>query len=309
MYSIDILMATYNGEKYIEQQISSIINQTYKNWRLIIRDDGSKDNTVDVVKKLMSYYPEKILLISDNKGGLGAAQNFNELLKYSTSDYCMFCDQDDFWFEDKVEKTLIKIRNIEEDNGKGCPVLIHTNLKVTDNNLNIISESFWEYQNLYPQIKELNRLLVQNNITGCTVMINKTLKQLAGSVPHSSLMHDWWIGLIAACFGTIDYIEEPTMLYRQHGNNDVGAQKADFKYVLKKISDREKYKNDLLRTQIQAKALLEAYKDCLEDRHIDSLKKYSELSSQSFFKKRLYILKYNFFKPGLLRNLGFIMFI
>ena len=135
---IDILMATYNGGKYISEQINSILNQTYKEWTLYIRDDGSKDNTVDIIDDYCKKYPGKIIRIKDDKLGLGAKLNFSELMKYSKSNYCMFADQDDVWLNTKIEDTMNKMIEAENIHGKETPILVHTDLKVVDGNLNII---------------------------------------------------------------------------------------------------------------------------------------------------------------------------
>lgn len=234
---VEILMATYNGERYLSEQIESILNQSYKDWKLLVRDDGSKDRTLDILKLYKAKYPKKITLMEDKKGGLRAKENFLELLRQSKSDYIMFCDQDDVWLPNKIEVTLEKMKKVE--NG---PTLIHTDLKVVDKELNLISDSMWRYQKLSPERKEYNFLIVQNNITGCTMMINRELAKLSiGEFPNG-LMHDWIIGIVASLKGTIDYVEERTILYRQHGNNDVGAQEyyANFLKKIKKVNELKK---------------------------------------------------------------------
>ena len=112
-YRVEILMATYNGEKYLSEQIGSIISQSYENWRLLIRDDNSKDNTVSIIEK---YEKEdnRIRLLRDRKGNLGFIKNFEELLVQSQEDFIMFCDQDDYWEKDKI-KNYIEILQKEEE--------------------------------------------------------------------------------------------------------------------------------------------------------------------------------------------------
>ena len=139
---VDILMATYNGELYLEEQIKSIIKQSYKNWILYIRDDGSKDNTLKIINRYTYKYPDKIKLIADDRGNLGSNMNFKELMQYSKNEYCMFCDQDDVWLEDKIKLSLDKIKKLENKYGKNTPILVHTDLKVVNEKLDEISESF-----------------------------------------------------------------------------------------------------------------------------------------------------------------------
>lgn len=306
---ISIIMATYNGGQYLSEQIKSILRQSYKEWQLIIRDDGSGDTSLDVIKEYVRRYPEKIRLITDGDGNIGASQNFLRLLSHADTDYVMFCDQDDVWLPDKIEITFNKMREIEKEFGADIPVLIHTDLKVVDKNLDIISDSFWKFQHLEPQEgKSLNRLLVQNVITGCTVMINKGLKNKLKLLPEQTLMYDWWISLVAAAFGKIDYVSTATILYRQHDNNDVGAKEWRLRYIINMTGLGRGYlKTVLQKTYLQAGAFLNVFRDELTEKYVDLLNVYSTLGKQSFVTKRLNLIKYRFFKIGLLRNIGLFL--
>lgn len=303
---ISIIMAAYNGGQYLSEQIKSILGQSYKEWQLIIRDDGSEDASLNIAKEYAQRYPEKIRLITDRDSNIGVSQNFLRLLSYADTDYIMFCDQDDVWLPDKIEITFNKMREIKEEFGADIPVLIHTDLKVVNKNLDIISDSFWKFQHLAPQKgKSLKRLLVQNVITGCTVMINKALKDKIKLLPEQTLMYDWWISLVAAAFGKIDYVPAETILYRQHDNNDIGAKEWSLGYIMNMlISSRSNLKTILQKTQLQAKAFLDVFRNELTENYIDLLNVYSTLDQQNFFIKRLNLIKYGFFKIGFMRNIG-----
>ena len=307
---IDILMATYNGGKYISEQINSILNQTYKEWTLYIRDDGSKDNTVDIIDDYCKKYPGKIIRIKDDKLGLGAKLNFSELMKYSKSNYCMFADQDDVWLNTKIEDTMNKMIESENVHGKETPILVHTDLKVVDGNLNIINESFWRYQNLNKDNKSLNTLLVQNNITGCTMMMNKSLMKLGVKVPKDCIMHDWWIGLIASGLGKIYTVDKPTMLYRQHGNNEVGAHKYNsIKFIKNKAKDIEKINKSINDGILQATAFYDEYKEKLSKSNQNTVYNFSQLRKKGPITRKLSIVTNKFYKSGLIRNISYFIFI
>lgn len=216
---IDILMASYNGADYIEKQIDSILHQTYQEFLLWIRDDGSSDRTMEILNRYEKEYPEKIRIIRDGKGNLGVRLNFNELLQYSKQEYCMFCDQDDIWLPEKIEKTLRKMQEIEQ----GRPAFVFTDLMLIDEKDRVISDSMWEYAGVNPKETSLSKLLYQNVATGCTVMINRALVRLAGTIPAECDMHDYWLALLAASFGVIDYLPEPLIQYRQHMGNQIGS--------------------------------------------------------------------------------------
>lgn len=222
---IDILLATYNGEKYLNQQIDSIITQTYKDWQLLIRDDLSTDNTVNIIKNYICKYPDKIRLIEDNKGHLGLAQNFGALLELALSEYIMFCDQDDIWLPNKIELTLNTMKAAGQT-WPNTPLLVHTDLKVVDETLMPIAESFWKLHRISPESDcQLKKIIYRNIVTGCTVMINKKAKEISMPFPPEAGIHDWWITLNVAKHGKIIYVPDKTILYRQHSKNIIGAKK------------------------------------------------------------------------------------
>jgi len=231
---VGILMATYNGEKFIKEQIDSILSQTYRNWQLLIHDDGSSDRTVKIVEEYKRKYPNKIILIEDGIKCGGAKENFAHLMlivrrRFKYFDYIMFSDQDDVWLPEKIKITLQTILEMESKYGVNSPILVHTDLKVVDEKLNIISESFWNYQNIDPTNNALNCLILENTVTGCTMMINKALFDLVNYIPKEAIIHDWWITLVCSLFnGYICPLQEVTILYRQHSRNDTGAKGASF---------------------------------------------------------------------------------
>ena len=224
---VAIVLCTYNGSKYIEALMDSIIVQTYENWELWISDDGSKDNTISVVRQYAEFYPEKIHILPEH-APLGACTNFLKTLtgaQLNEAEYYMFADQDDVWFPDKIEKLVAAMRMEEQSERKETPLLIHSDCRVTDQNLQTIASSFTEYMGYNQSMKSLPHLLVQNNVVGASVLFNRALRNRIHSVPQSAVMHDHWIALVAAAFGRIGYLPEATYDYRQHAENVIGARK------------------------------------------------------------------------------------
>jgi glycosyltransferase involved in cell wall biosynthesis len=306
--TVDILLATYNGGKYLEEQINSIFNQNYINWKLLIRDDLSQDKTLEIIAKYKNKFPEKIKIINNYNTRLKVSHNFASLLENSSSDYIMFCDQDDVWLPNKVEITLNKMYEIEKMYGKDKCLLVHTDLKVVDRNLNLISNSFWKYQNLNPkQGNSLKRLLVQNVITGCTMTINKPLKNLSLPIPQEAIMHDWWIALVAATFGHVAYVEMPTILYRQHYQNDIGARKWGLDYIISRATNHDRIREYFKRTIAQAQKFLDVYQNQLDEESLKIIKTYSTLDKAGFFQKRFLLIKNGSYEIGSLRNLGLFL--
>lgn len=300
---ISVLLATYNGEKYLAEQLDSLLSQTFQDFKIFIRDDGSSDGTAVLIKDYAVRFPEKINIISGERSG-GACANFFELIKAVDDDYIMFCDQDDFWLPKKIEKTFDKIRQVELLN-PDKPILIHSDLKVVDGKLNIINDSFFSFQRISPERKALNQLLPQNNVTGCTVMINRALLKLAKTVPQNCAMHDWWLALIASAFGAVDYISEPLMLYRQHGNNEVGAKSAKgLSLIARKLKSFKKTAQNYSDTILQAKSFFDIFGENLSEKDREIVKAYISLSKLSRIAKIKLIKKYDFRKNTLARTLG-----
>ncbi|MDG2979017.1 glycosyltransferase family 2 protein [Latilactobacillus curvatus] len=219
---IAILLSTYNGERFLEEQIESIIKQSNQQWTLYVRDDGSTDKTLDILGRYQA--DDRIQWINENKPqNLRVIGSFLKLLESTEADYYMFCDQDDVWLPDKVQVTLDKMLTLEAENNQQ-PILVHTDLRIVNQDLKATSESMIKTQNLDP-LPSFGRLLVQNSVTGCTMMINQNLKDRCVGLDFTKIrMHDWWFALVASAFGTIGYVPQATILYRQHGDNEVGAK-------------------------------------------------------------------------------------
>ncbi len=220
---IDVLMATYNGEKYVKSQIDSILNQTYKNLNLIILDDKSKDKTVAILKEYENK--DKRVKVYINDENLGSTKTFEKLLSYVKSDYFMFSDQDDIWYEDKIKKSynFLKEKNFD---------MIYTDLEVytrNDDGYKLISNSFNKLKNLkYKQIKysDYRLELLYNTITGSTILCkSKYISKLVPFPDNKDLIHDAWIGLYMSLKYKIGYLDVPTVKYMQHENNQIGSGK------------------------------------------------------------------------------------
>lgn len=220
---IAVLLATYQGETYLSEQLDSLLQQTFQDFVIYIHDDGSSDGTLQVIQDYAKQYPEKIVLLTYEKAG-GSAANFMSMLRYAKEPYIMFCDQDDVWLSDKIAQSYQTMKCIEED-AENHPCLVFTDLRVVDQNLQTISESFMTYTKRNPYRTAYTQLLVQNVAPGCTMMINQTLaKYMQRYTSMEAIqMHDWWAILIASAYGKVSYLANATILYRQHIQNVVGA--------------------------------------------------------------------------------------
>lgn len=220
---IAILLSTYNGEKFLEQQLNSILNQDFLNWQLFIRDDMSTDNTVQIIRNFTTRYENIQYLESDVN--IGAAMSFMSLVANAEADYYLFCDQDDIWLENKLTSLYNKIRTSENKDGLLNPCLVFSDAIITDSELNKINDSFWAYTKCNPAdlINNPQYINVFNCAPGCTMIFNKQLKLHLNDYSSDIYMHDWYVMIKALQIGIIDFINEPLVLYRQHSANVIGA--------------------------------------------------------------------------------------
>ena len=306
---IDILMAVYQGEAYVAEQIESILKQTYTDWTLLIGDDGSKDRTMEILLAYEAKYPSKIRVIP-NKVNSGSAQaNFFHLLSLSKAAYAMTCDHDDVWLPDKVEKTMGEMERLERESPPGTPILVHTDLEVVDENLRTIAPSMFQLQNLDSRRVSLSRLLAQNVVTGCTMLANRPLLDLAKDPPASAIMHDWWLALVAAAFGRIGFVDDPTIRYRQHGNNEVGAKNVrDPKYVAARLSKTEQSHKVLTDTYRQAAGFYGRYQDKLTEEQAKLVLGYAKMPEYGKLRRMAHLLRNGHGKNGLVRKAGQLLF-
>lgn len=304
---VEILLATYNGAKFLREQLDSLLNQTHQSIHIYIGDDDSTDATPSIIQEYLDKYPAKLTLAASS-GRHGVIGNFSRLMKEAKGAYVMFCDQDDVWAKDKIEVTLKQMKAAEREHGAATPVLVHTDLQVVDTSLQVIAPSYWRYAHLWPnKASSLNRLLAQNVVTGCTVMINRALLELAYPVPNQVFMHDWWLALVAAAFGKVIAINQATILYRQHHANTLGAQKfftvnqvLQWKNIKLKLESR---KHIRARQSVQADELLSRFSLTLPSPNKEMISAFKISLEAPALKRVGIIVRYRLYKNGWIRNI------
>lgn len=222
--TIDIVLASYNGGSYIFEQIESI-RKSNKYLELVnklyIVDDGSTDKTESIVKSF-TRIDKKIIWVPKSTSSLGASQNFNRGLLLTNAPLVMLCDQDDIWYQSKIEDSF---NSIKDYINQPIPTLAFSDVHVVDDNTNILSESYFKLKKIPKNWQhDFNLLIQQNTVSGCACIVNRALLELALPVPIKAYMHDWWLALVAKKFGKLIFIDKPLMAYRQHANNTIGAR-------------------------------------------------------------------------------------
>ncbi len=318
---IDILLATYNGEAFLEEQLDSIAAQTHGDWRLIARDDGSADRTAEILDAFRARHPDKVVVLQDGDGNLGLVANFSRLMERSDAPYAAFCDQDDVWMPEKLALCLAKMHELEREQGQEqgaeVPLLVFTDLTVVDEELKVIDPSFWHYQGLRPErCDTLGRLLLHNVVTGCTALLNSALVDRSGPVPDAAKVHDWWVALVAVALGRLGYISRPTVLYRQHGENLIGAQPLTFFSVFVgayRLVSNYNVKSEKIRKVVdslsaQGAALRERITGTMDEGSEGTLRRFLELPRAGLAKRIAIAAKYGILARDWIRTIVLLLF-
>ena len=306
MWDVTIVLPTYNGGRYLKELLDSLLEQTFQSWKCLIRDDGSEDNTLEIINEYIARYPSKFELLPDSGRHLGVLGSFNSLLTEALrrpAELIALCDQDDVWLPEKLEIQVSLINEILDR-----PALGYTDLKLVNENLEVLAPSFWRSQGIIPEYgRDYRRVLLQNTATGCTVIVNRKLLEIALPIPGEAVMHDWWLLLVASFFGEVAFSRKATILYRQHSGNTWGVPKWTLGEAFSRLRTS---KERLLGAIKQAEAFLKRYRDIIaepEKRQI--LEGFVSLPEMNPVARRLFLLRNKLFKHGLLRNLGMFILV
>ena len=307
---VEVLLATFNGERFLREQVDSILTQDYENVQVLARDDGSSDGTVKMLNEYAERYPARFRVVSTSPGTGSAKANFLRLMKASTADYICFSDQDDVWLPDKVSRTKQAMDRLESEWGANTPLLVFTDLRIVDNQLRPVHESFWAHERIMAnRIKRLPSLLVQNVVTGCTAMLNRRLLEISLTMPAEAVMHDHWVALLACLMGKSAMVKDQTVLYRQHDRNVLGAGKriktlGDLIRRVRRSTAREmQWEN----SQRQGEALLKMHSAEISENNRRLLKMYKPRgTSRSRILRMMILICFGFCRFAFRKNLAML---
>ena len=303
---INIVLSTYNGAKFLAEQIESIQKQTFTDWQLLIRDDGSTDETPQIIKQFVAADKRIKFINADKRENFGVIKNFFTLVKFEAADYYFFSDQDDVWLPNKMATMLDEAA--KHDQAK--PLMVYMDLSVVDENLVVTQPSMIRSQSHHANTTLLPEL-TENTVTGGVAMINHAL----ASRWHSTvqiIMHDWYLALLATATGELVYIDQPGELYRQHENNVLGARTNRKRFELlrqgpKKIFTR--YWQLIHDSQAQALKIVEEAGSEISSKDIELILKFSNIDQQHLIKRIKRLIKYRFTKNQLKHRIVFKLLI
>lgn len=306
MVEVDIALGLYNGIPYLNEFLVSLEKQVFANWRLVVRDDGSNDNSLDIIKEWALHNKRPLKIIEDSFGNLKVINNFSTCLNHTEAPYVMLADQDDVWFPYKISDAIAAIKIIESESPIGTPIAVYCDLQVVDAELNVIFPSMLRMQQQdMRRLPSLPQLLSQNVAPGCSMIVNRALLTAALPIPKAAVMHDWWLMLIAQTFGKIGHIQRPGIAYRQHESNQVGAKQGNLLSIAKEVfhAGLTPYLLRLEQSLQQANALAELVPANHPYKPI--IKLYAELKSFPPLLRQIRACRAGISKVGPLRNFIF----
>lgn len=267
--SVAILLGTYQGAAWLPELLSSLLAQTHVDWVLYARDDGSTDETAQILRDFSKRSGHTVIILPAGAKPLGPQMNFSELLGAALQNgekTFLFCDQDDIWLAQKIAKSVEALTTVGTR-----PALVHTDLSVVGPALEPWSPSFRRASHtLDTKDDPLPRLLAQNFVTGCTVALNRELAEIVYPVPPDSLMHDWWAALVAAAAGKILYLDEALVQYRQHGANASGGVGNSLSRKLRDFTRGSFRPQDLMRARVRQMVALVKRLESMRDAYPSS---------------------------------------
>ena len=313
--AVHIVCSVFNGADYLAEFIESVQAQTVGNWMLWVRDDGSHDSSATVLKH-WAVSDERIHLLDVPGKNLGVVASFDRVLQQVPVDarYIMFADQDDVWLPHKIEYTLSAM--VLGEQHSGGPLLVHSDMHVVNAQLEPIAESFWEFAHINPESTSLRRLLAHNVVTGATMMINRALREQAGDIPTTAAMHDWWMAAVASAFGSLIAVTTPTMQYRQHSLNTIGARRPGSALAarelpaaaLRAIRQTGRVRRDIDAAAQQAGAFLVRFGSALSEADRAFVSAYAGIPNHAFFRRKLDIVRLHLKREdGWLKNAGLLL--
>lgn len=289
--SVDILMATCNGGKYLRNQLLSLQQQTYGDWTLWIRDDISTDDTMLIIRKFAES-DSRIKIVGDSTGlQLGPGKNFLSLTKYSTADYVTFCDQDDLWFEKKLE---ILVDFAEKNFDINIPSLAYCDAYGYSDETGVITVNGISRNHA----KKLSEFLFFNaGYQGCSMLFNRRLCTIAANYRANYYLHDDVISLLAHSFGRVFFVPKKLMLYRQHESNVTGNINHDFRVYFRRIFDKDL--NVISRRHyLEIESFYNEYKDDLDNYDMQLFAAYLTFPKEKLIRRVLLIVCHGFSLGG-----------
>jgi len=269
---VAVVMATYNGARFIEQQLQSIVNQTYPNIEIVITDDCSTDDTYNIIQHYASQHTNITCYL--NRRNIGYVKNFEKAIKLSTADYIALSDQDDIWHPGKIALMMQHINDAS---------VVYCDSEFIDADGNRLNKKLSDIKNLQP-VNDSLPFMVNNGVFGHAMLIHKCVALQAMPFPKDCV-HDWVIAFVASFSNGVKFVNEPAVQYRQHADNTANTKKKQ------RCSYNEEI--DRIRRRIKALAAIAVKTNCTDkDIIVEMAESYKSFSLVNNFKRMLLFFKY-----------------
>ena len=304
-----ILLATFNGARYLPEQLASVERQTYPRWNMLVSDDGSTDTTPQLLEDFRARHADRVAILKGS-GPHSAKGNFFRLLREAPAvPYVAFCDQDDVWMETKLDELVAACQRLEGQLTPGTPCAVFSDLRVVDEDLRLQAPSFFRQTNARPDRISFGSLLVENAIPGCSMLINQALVREFRSFPgdlKDARMHDWWLSLLAAGLGALAFVPAQLVLYRQHSRNAAGSvHRTGLAFAWAKLVHGDR--NDIKASIAQARLLLAAHGSRLPEQTRRRLSAFASLVGSSKLHRVFVCLRHRILKETVDRRIYQLM--
>lgn len=284
---VSIALATYNGSKYLNKQLLSIINQTLLPEEIIVVDDCSRDNTVEIINEIKKTFPNIHLYL--NSENLGVVKTFKKAISKCNCNIIALCDQDDIW---EVNKLQLCVEGLKKNTSNNTvPSIVFTDLKMMDEQENLLGSTFWEVQGYQPSKINFERLLIGNIVTGCTIVMNESMKSEIVNMPDNTIMHDYWIAILALGIGNFIPLDCSPIKYRMHSNSVTVKSKISFLQRIKLFMNIffDTQRTYLEGNILQAEQILKVYESRLSLENQRHLKKFVSLGNKNNISRKLHV--------------------
>ena len=302
MTQIQILLSTWNGGHWLPALLDSLLAQTFNDWELLIRDDGSQDQTLKILLEWQKKHPDKVVGLEMDGMHLGSAASFSRLVEQSTAPLLMFCDQDDVWLPHKIAVQLDAMQRLSAQSDTSQSLLVHTDLALVNARNELLAASFWQRRG-FDVYQPKQDYLLTNTVTGCSVLFNRAAAEKAFPLPSGIEQHDRWLALVCAWFGAICPLPQSAINYRQHENNAIGAGLANYAHVTAaSVPER------IAAWSQQAEIFLRCFGAELSAADYRLIEALAELRFLRGWERRRHIMQHRLFKQGVLANLALLWF-
>ncbi len=309
---IQVLLAAYQGKTYLRELLDSLAAQDDGFFSVLLRDDGSTDGTVELLEQRCRQ-DTRFHLLKDASAHSGAAGSFLRLMRQASPEaaYFALCDQDDVWLPTRLSACRAAMAQAEALYGEQTPILVHSDAVVTDEQGHTLHDSFFAHQGWDGTAVTLPRLLVQNNVTGCTTLMNAPLKALIAryAQPEGMYMHDWLLALTAAACGHVVFVNKPLVRYRQHGTNVMGASaQPQIKRGLNMLGKWQKGKERMALTYRHTKYFRETMEKALPESALRDIDRYLATEKEWKLPRVWHVMRGGYTMQSTVTKLGQMLF-